>query len=177
MIVVSENTKRNYYNAANYKLEESYAAFEILSSTLYSNKIGAVVRELLSNAIDSHNRSRKKDIPVEIGVEERTDGDIFYVEDFGLGLTEDEATYLFSTYFATTKGNENESIGGFGLGCKSPFAYTDSFKVIATKAGEVNTFLASREPGDLPKFFLDKKEFVNKSNGLRIQVPIKDHDA
>jgi HSP90 family molecular chaperone len=116
MIVVSENTKRNYYNAANYKLEESYAAFEILSSTLYSNKIGAVVRELLSNAIDSHNRSRKKDIPVEIGVEERTDGDIFYVEDFGLGLTEDEATYLFSTYFATTKGDENESIGGFGLG-------------------------------------------------------------
>ena len=177
MIVVSENTKRNYYNAANYKLEESYAAFEILSSTLYSNKIGAVVRELLSNAIDSHNRSRKKDIPVEIGVEQRTDGDIFYVEDFGLGLTEDEATYLFSTYFATTKGDENESIGGFGLGCKSPFAYTDSFKVIATKAGEVNTFLASREPGDLPKFFLDKKEFVNKSNGLRIEVPIKAHDA
>lgn len=41
---------------------------------------------------------RKKDIPVEIGVEQRTDGDIFYVEDFGLGLTEDEATYLFSTY-------------------------------------------------------------------------------
>lgn len=80
-------------------------------------------------------------------------------EDFGIGLTLDEAIgkvditaseaagrpirtggYL-NTMFNSSKRGENVSIGGFGLGCKCPLSIVDSFTYRIIKNGEEHQFI------------------------------------
>ncbi len=42
-----------------FTIKASEKAFQILSSQLYSNKILAVIREYICNAIDAHKEERK----------------------------------------------------------------------------------------------------------------------
>ena len=42
------------FEESNYTIEATAKAFSILSDQLYSNKIRAVIRELSTNAYDSH---------------------------------------------------------------------------------------------------------------------------
>jgi len=37
---------------------------------------------------------------------------------------------LYGTYGGSDKKNNGTETGGFGLGCKSPFAYGDHFEVV-----------------------------------------------
>lgn len=49
-----------------FQIKATSKAFDILSSALYSDKIGAIVRELSCNAHDSHVAAGKSKEPIEI---------------------------------------------------------------------------------------------------------------
>jgi len=51
-----------------FDFEFNAKAFDILSSKLYKYKISAIIRELSSNAYDSHVEANNKDLPFEIHV-------------------------------------------------------------------------------------------------------------
>ena len=51
-----------------FKISASPVAFDILSSKLYSNPILAIVRELLTNAYDSHKAAGKEDVPIKVNL-------------------------------------------------------------------------------------------------------------
>lgn len=110
------------------------SVFFLLSSTLYKEPYRAIVRELISNAIDA---SKKANInqPVVLNVP-CTTNDEFYVQDFGIGMTLEQVLNIYGNYFASNKQNDTNSIGGFGLGGKTPFIYvkdkTDGFKLETT---------------------------------------------
>lgn len=70
-----------------FSIKATSKAFDILSSALYSDKIGAIVRELSCNAHDSHVAAGKKDEPIEIRLPSSLDL-TFYVKDNGTGLTD-----------------------------------------------------------------------------------------
>jgi hypothetical protein len=70
-----------------FSIKATSKAFDILSSALYSDKIGAIVRELSCNAYDSHVSAGKKDVPIEIRLPSSLDL-TFYVKDNGIGLTD-----------------------------------------------------------------------------------------
>ena len=57
-MIISDNsvdvTLSNVGNTGEFKIKNSRKAFQILSSGLYSNKIKAIIRELSTNALDSH---------------------------------------------------------------------------------------------------------------------------
>jgi hypothetical protein len=63
----------------------SRIAFNILSSGLYSNKIGACIRELACNAWDAHVMAGKRDVPFEIHLPTSFEP-WFSVKDYGIGL-------------------------------------------------------------------------------------------
>ncbi len=115
-------------------------AFRLLSDTLYSDKISSILRELGSNAVDSHQAADRPDLPFEVKLPNSLDTR-FYLRDWGIGLDEQEVYDVYLSYFASSKQGSNEFIGGFGLGSKSPFAYTDTFSLIAVKNGVKRTFL------------------------------------
>lgn len=101
------------------------SVFFLLSSTLYKDPYRAIVRELVSNAIDASKRISTNE-PVVLHVPKTLNNDTnneFYVQDFGIGMSLEQVINIYGNYFASTKQNDSNSIGGFGLGGKTPFIY------------------------------------------------------
>lgn len=176
-MIIQEQKVESNFDSQDFKIKANAKAFKILSSNLYKDKILAICRELICNAYDSHVQVGKKDVPVVVTVPTAANPN-FIVEDFGLGLSKEEVEQIYTTYFESTKTNTNELIGGLGLGSKSPFAYTTSFTVIATKDEVQNTFVAFIGDGGLPQISLLVTQPVpGKSNGVRVEVPVQSSDC
>ena len=115
--------------------------FNILSSGLYSEKIAAVIREVSCNAMDAHVEAGYPDKPFQVKLPSALDK-TFYVKDWGPGLDDDQVRQIYTIYGVSTKQLSDDQTGGFGLGSKSPFAYTlfdpenaHGFTVISVKNG------------------------------------------
>jgi|GEM_PF-5755908 len=106
-----------------YRIAQSKAAFETMSSRLYSDKVRAVLRELSCNAWDAHIAADKSDVPFDIHLP--TDFEPWFeVKDYGTGMSHRDIVDLFCTYFGTNKSDSDKFIGALGLGSKSPFCLT-----------------------------------------------------
>ena len=109
-------------------------AFQILIAGLYSDKPRAVIRELMTNAWDSHVSAGKATLPVKLSLPSCWDPQ-FAVRDYGTSLSHEDVMGLYTTVFASTKDQDNAQVGKFGLGSKVPFAYADTFGVTTWKDG------------------------------------------
>ena len=98
---------------------------------IYTDKIRAVVREYVCNAIDEHSK-HGVDRAVDYGLRYVKNGETeFYVRDYANGLSDDGVRKIFGMYFRSTKSHSNESIGGFGVGSKAGHCYQDTFNIIS----------------------------------------------
>lgn len=159
---------------AAFTIEASSKAFVILSNTLYSDKIGAVVRELSTNASDAHKESGQEDLPFEVHLPTYSNP-MFYIRDYGYGLSHEDCMSLYTTYFRSTKTDSNDYNGCFGLGSKSPFAYTDSFNVESIHNGMKRIYVATMDASG-PQFNLLNEEETDQKSGLKVIVPVKGED-
>jgi len=150
-------------------------AFKVLSSTLYQNKRGSIVREVASNAYDSHVAAGKADVPFEIHLPNMYEP-YFSVRDFGTGLCEDDIRTVYTTLFLSTKDESNEAIGAFGLGSKSPFAYTDSFTVTSIFNGERKVYVAALDGIGQPTISLMSTNDTDESNGIEVNIGVEPDD-
>jgi hypothetical protein len=107
----------------------------ILRDKMYSNPIKAICQEIMSNGRDAHREVGKGDLPIEVKLPNRVDTE-FYIKDFGPGITPERMTDIFIKYGASTKRIDNVQTGGFGLGAKTPFAYTDTFTIVSITPSE-----------------------------------------
>ena len=94
-----------------------------LLTDLYSDPEAAIIREVSTNALDSHIAARQTK-PVLVSTPTAL-SPIFRVQDFGLGLDADDFRNIYSLYGRSTKTDTNEQVGSLGLGCKSPLTYTN----------------------------------------------------
>jgi hypothetical protein len=95
-----------------------------LRDKIYSNKVGAVVREYITNALDEHVKYNiEKPVTVRLG------NNVFSVRDYAMGLNENDVRNVFGMYFKSSKREDNKQSGCFGLGSKAAHCYTDSFYV------------------------------------------------
>lgn len=161
---------------SSFSIKTSAHAFQMLSSGLYTNKIQAVVRELACNAADAHVMVGRTAVPFEIKVPNRLDGQ-FYVKDFGPGLNEEQVMRLYTTYFESTKSASNAFTGGFGLGSKSPFAYTDSFTVESRQQGVKTIYTAFVGEDSVPQIAKLNSMDTEEADGLTVGFPVKPDDS
>lgn len=157
-----------------FKIRTNAHAFKMLSSGLYSDKIGAVLREIGCNAHDAHISGGIAQKPIEVKMPNGIDNQ-FYIRDFGPGLSYEEVMNLYTTYFASTKQESDDFTGGFGLGSKSPFSYTDSFMIVSHNGGKQMTFTAHIGNDGSPKIAL-MTEAPTTETGIKIgfSVPASD---
>ena len=73
------------FEQSNYTIEATAKAFSILSDQLYSNKVRAVVRELSTNAYDSHVDAGNGDKQFEVHLPSNMEP-TFSVRDYGTCL-------------------------------------------------------------------------------------------
>lgn len=100
----------------------------LLRDKIYTDKVGAVIREYVSNAWDEHVKHNVK-TSVQIKMYRDNDRIFWSVRDYGKGLDEKGIRDIFAMYGESTKDRENNSIGGFGVGAKSAFCVTTEFTV------------------------------------------------
>lgn len=150
-------------------------AFRVLSNTLYQNKIGSIVRELSCNAVDSHVMAGCADTPIQIHLPDAFEP-WFSVTDTGVGLSPEDITTVFSVYFASTKADSNDAIGAFGLGAKTPFAYTDQFTVASVYDGVRTIYSAYLTDGGVPDIKKMFSEPTTDPTGVEIKLSVKRED-
>ena len=147
---------------------------KVLSSALYTDKIGAVVRELIANARDSWVASEKDMNSSSIAFQIKIDNEAYTVRDYGTGLSKEATLKLMSTYGLSTKQGENSSIGAYGLGSKSPFAYTQEFTMTSFFNGEQHTFHAILGSSGIPEMIHLGTIPTNEPNGIMFRIPFVD---
>lgn len=150
-------------------------AFRVLSDTLYQNKIGSIVREISCNALDAHVMAKKPDAPFNIHLPDAFEP-WFSVQDFGVGLSPDAITEVFTVYFQSTKDATNDTVGAFGLGAKTPFSYTDQFTVTSVYRGVRRVYNAFITEVGVPSIIEMDSAPTSDPNGVEIRLSVKRED-
>lgn len=153
-------------------MDESSLPFilNMLSKNFYSNPIGSIVRELTSNCFDSHVEASVEDtVVIEFSYDE--EGDYISFKDVGVGLSPDRIKKVYMKWFTSTKRGTNDQIGGFGLGSKTPLAYTDHF-YITTVFDKIKYSYLFSKGSSLPELDLLSEEFTEDRNGTEIKIYI-----
>lgn len=149
--------------------------FNILRSKLYSNPILAVCREISCNALDAHREVGKFEEPIIIQLPTGLESN-YKIKDFGPGISPDRIENVFIQYAASTKRGDNVQIGAMGLGCKSPFAVSDSFSVTTIHNNTKYHYVCFIDETKIGKIALLSKEKTNETNGTEISIPVKSID-
>lgn len=158
-----------------FNIKSSPKAFQILSSNLYSNKIRAIIREYSCNALDAHRYAKCEDKPFKVQLPTVLEP-TFIVRDFGNGLSPEEITELFTTYFSSSKDQSNDFTGALGLGSKSAFSYTDSFSCKSYHNGTMYVYSLFLDQGE-PKVTLMYQSETDEPSGVEIIIPVKQDDC
>ncbi len=161
--------------------------FQMFTKNIYSNPIGSIVREITSNCFDSHIEANVN-YPVIIRKTYDSNDNIYYISfiDFGVGMSPERVKNIYSTYFESTKRNDNFQIGGFGIGGKTPLAYKrtigrgsgdydNSFFVI-TKYNGIKYHYCIAEGKNSPEITLLFEEKTTDRNGTEIKIPVLPND-
>lgn len=173
-VITSVERGGNFQEKA-FTIKADAKMFNLLSDKIYADKPGAVVREIASNAKDAHAAAGYPDRPFDIHVPNEMYPHLS-VRDYGKGLTHEEMFEIYTTYSESTKTNTNKEIGAFGVGAKSPFAYTDNFTVISRVEGRKRTYTAYIGEEGIPVLALMNDEECDDPTGLEVIVPIRNND-
>jgi hypothetical protein len=169
----NEAIMSNVGEIGEFRIRNSAKAFNILSSGLYANKIRAIVRELSCNAVDSHTAAGKHNTPFDVHLPNSLEP-WFSIRDYGTGLSADQVTNIYTTYFESTKTASNEFIGALGLGSKSPFSYTDNFTVTAIKDGVKGVYTAFINEAGVPSIAKMMDEQTTDPAGVEVKFAVEE---
>jgi len=147
---------------------------DILRNRLYEHKVRTTCQEYICNARDSH-RELGKSNNFEITVPTRLNP-VFKVRDFGPGISPERMSTVFIKYGASTKRTSNDQTGGFGIGAKSAWSYTDSFTVVTFIDGVKRSYVAHIGVSNQGRLDLVATDETDEANGTEIQVAVKNLD-
>ncbi len=171
---VIETHSAGVQSASGFTIAQTSKMFKILSDSLYSDKVMAVIRELSTNAYDSHVSAGNKN-PFKV-ILPTSANPSFTVRDYGTGLSQADMENLYTTYGASNKNDSNDFVGCLGLGSKSPFAYTKSFTTSSYYNGKKYTYIAAIDDNGVPTLNLFNVDDTDEPNGLEISFAVKQYD-
>ena len=137
---------------------------------LYQNPLEATIRETISNAQDAMVAAGNTSDLIEI-YGPSIAFPYFQVVDYGTGMSEEEILGVYATYGSSSKEEDFDQVGAYGLGAKAPLAYTRSFSVETTKNGITTKFSISRED-DGNYVDIHSSEETGNSSGTSIKIPV-----
>jgi len=173
---ISNIEVENVGESINFTMKSNPKAFKILADSLYSDKISAVIRELSTNAYDSHVDAGCEDKPFDVFLPSWNSNN-FYIRDYGVGLDDKQIETVYSTFFESTKTESNDFIGCLGLGSKTPFSYnTKTFTVTAWKNGKKWIYSCYYKDG-IPALSKLSEEDSDEPNGLKVEFPVSINDT
>jgi Histidine kinase-, DNA gyrase B-, and HSP90-like ATPase len=159
----------------NFGISDDPAFFQVLSSTLYKQPMLAVVRETLCNAWDAHIDAGITDKAIVITQDETH----ITIRDFGKGIPHELIGPIYGIYGASTKKSDSGQTGGFGLGCKAPFAYTDHFEVTSWHNGVKSIYAMSKSSASVKgkPGITRLLQVPTDQTGLQVKIRVQPNEA
>lgn len=149
----------------------------ILTKGLYSDPVTAVIAEITNNGIDGVVQAGKNPIEnpviVEIGTNKETGAHFFRVTDKGVGLDKDAFENILMNYLESTKENDEDSIGYFGLGSKSFLSLDRGANFICRKNGKEYNYYAY-QGAEFCEYDLIHEIDTDEPDGVIFEMTIKD---
>lgn len=178
----AEVETEGFAERAKFSIAASGKAFKGLIDGLYSRKIEAVVRELSTNAFDSH-KAAASIAPFETHLPNALEP-TFYIRDFGTGMSHDFMMKRFTVMFDSTKdglnsedgGDPNEQVGMLGLGRMSFFAYTDSCTITVWQNGEARYYTVFMGADGIPDIAFAGQHESDEPTGVKVEFPVNMKD-
>ena len=141
----------------------------LLTKGLYSDPISATIVELTNNAVDAVVASGKD--PIEHPVIVSITDSLLSIEDKGIGLNKEEFENVVMNYLTSTKEDDNQAIGYFGIGSKSFLSLERSATFICRKNGIEYKFLCYQGEEFLEYDLVYEKQ-TQEENGVRVEIKI-----
>ena len=147
-----------------------------LLTKLYNDLPKIIVQEYITNARDAHREIGIEDRPIQITLPTYFTNELV-IRDFGPGISPERIRTVFVHLGASTKRGNNSQTGGFGIGAKSAFCYTDSFNVDTFIDGTKYqyTFIKAGDTGKPQMIFIGEEPTIEE-NGTQITISVKSSD-
>lgn len=184
--MILDNNKKNVQTIGDASFEEQFSIgdigriLNILRNQMYSNPIKTVIREYASNARDAHREVGKHDVPIKVYLPDIEP--LLRIRDFGPGIAPDRMVNVFLRYGSSTKRDSNEQTGGFGIGCKSAFAYSDQFTIVTfipDESGQMirRSYISYIDESNVGKMRLVSQAETDEPQGTEICISVKPQDV
>jgi len=149
-------------------------AFEMLARQ-YSDPIKAILQEISANAADSHIRAGIPERPFDVKLPNSIDPH-FRVRDYGVSMTQEVIYDIYINYMKSDKTNTNDETGFFGIGSKTPLAYTDSFNIKTYLDGKMHLYTLGYNENNIPELNEFAAHDTDEENGVEISFAVKSED-
>lgn len=149
--------------------QESLGHIMQLLTDPYSDPAMAVLREYSTNAADAHEMAGNSR-PIEVNTPSAFNAQLEII-DYGVGLSPDDIIDVYSKYAKSTKRENDDQVGTFGVGCKSALAYASQFTMTAVKDGLRSHAIISRDDSGSGIINIPKITETDAPNGVKITVP------
>lgn len=163
------------FNRQAFEIGNASIIIGMLRKSMYGKPIRTLVQEYICNARDAHREINSTD-NILITIPNRLNP-VFKVRDFGPGISPDRMTNVFRKFGESTKRADNSQTGGFGIGAKSAWSYTDSFTIVTFIDGLKRTYIChtgNTNTGDLDQ--VGTAVATTEKNGTEIQIAVKRDD-
>lgn len=161
--------------SSSFGFRSSAKMFDILINKMYTNKPGAVIRELSANAWDAHVEAGNSDVPFDLQLPTWLDK-TFSIRDYGTGIPHESFEEIYTNIGASTKEGSNDFIGSFGLGSKVSFTMTDTFMVENWNSGTKTTWICFKDKGE-PQVSKVSEEPSDEPSGLKVSFSFDEGDV
>lgn len=163
----------------NFRIGNAGLVINHLTKNLYKYPIKALIRETISNAVDASIEAGNSIDTVTVKTPTMLDS-FWTCSDSGIGISPERMDDVFSGVGCSTKSGTNKQHGGFGVGAKSPFAYTKSFMIttVYKKDGKNYESVYTMVSEETSQKVIVHQEGIetDKPTGTLVSIPVLSQD-
>lgn len=137
----------------------------LLSSNLYSKPKSSFLREIISNAWDSHIEANNIEMPIIVQVTQNS----ISIRDFGTGLSPEKFEEIYLKIGKSTRRHSNQYIGNFGFGRFSSLSCSNNVTIISYYNGMMYEYLMVKDGMDISVYLIQEKT-TEEHNGLTVSL-------
>lgn len=195
--IYSTNLTEN--QSDNFSFHDEGLIMSLIQDKMYQKKLYTPLQEVLSNArdavrekhwvsIDPELSKKMSEDAIRLKISELYESDlhinitmpnelnpVLIIRDYGVGISPERLT-LIKRVGLSTKNTSNVQTGGFGLGLKSLFAYTEQFYIVSFYNKIKYTYICQKNVNKMGAIVLVDEEQTDELNGVELRVPIKEED-
>lgn len=141
----------------------------LLTEKLYSKPIQSFLREIVSNAYDSHIEANSSE-PILISLSyDNSNYIVLSVRDYGTGLSPERFNLIYKNIGSSSKRESDDYIGCLGIGRFSCLAVSNRCTIVSYYEGTKDTYLMYKDEGTV---HIDKMSSVatKEHNGIEVSV-------